>query len=230
MVKTALLIGSSGGLGKSVLQAFAKNQWRVLCADLHKGDDAAPFFLIDGKDSISTTQDKLLDFVGSSQIDSVVNVAGGWAGGDISQTTTARDVEVMFRQSVLSSVVAAHVYARIGAPSSLLVLTGAAAATQPTPSMIAYGMAKSSVHFLCKSVAQDPAVQAKHGRVVCLLPTTLDTQGNREAMPDASRAEWTPLGDVADKIVGWSSNEVCPASGSLVHIVTKTGKTRFVIE
>nr|AGU68202.1 6,7-dihydropteridine reductase [Strigomonas galati] len=229
MVKTALLIGSSGGLGKSVLQAFSKNKWRVLCADLHKSDGASQFFLIDKKDSISTTQDKLLEFVGSNQIDSVVNVAGGWAGGDISQPSTTCDVEVMFHQSVFSSAMAAHIYSRKGAPSSLLVLTGAAAATQPTPSMIAYGMAKSSVHFLCQSVAQDPSVQANKGRVLCLLPTTLDTEGNRQAMPDASRAEWTPLGEVADKIIAWSNNESCPPSGSLVRIATKDGATRFVI-
>ncbi|EPY24746.1 hypothetical protein STCU_01823 [Strigomonas culicis] len=97
--------------------------------------------------------------------------------------------------------------------------------------MLAYGLAKSSVHFLCKSVAQDEAVKEKKGSVLCLLPTTLDTLSNRQAMPDASRSEWTPLSDVANQIIEWSNSEAGrPTSGSLVRITTKDGSTRFVIE
>lgn len=70
---------------------------------------------------------------------------------------------------------------------SLLVLTSAKAALSPTPSMLAYGAAKAAVIHLAQSAA--PSIP---GRLCTLLPVVLDTEANRQDMPDANKETWTP--------------------------------------
>jgi dihydropteridine reductase len=87
------------------------------------------------------------------------------------------------------------------------VLVGAAAATSPTPGMIAYGLAKASVHHLVKSAADKDSGLPVGSKVVGLLPYVsffislcrimLDTPMNRKWMPDADTDTWTPLPEIA---------------------------------
>lgn len=56
-----------------------------------------------------------------------------------------------------------------------LVLVGAAAATGPTPGMIAYGMAKASVHHLVKSAAEKDSGLPVGAKVVGLLPYAFES-------------------------------------------------------
>ncbi|EPY36370.1 dihydropteridine reductase [Angomonas deanei] len=136
----------------------------------------------------------------------------------------------MLKQSVLSSVLASHLFATKADESSLLVLTGASASLQPTPSMIGYGMSKAAVHFLTKSLASDPRLISRGDSVLCILPSTLDTEANRLGMPDADRSSWTPLDDVSSALWKWAEGTDLPASGSLVGFKTQQGKTTRVIQ
>jgi hypothetical protein len=67
---------------------------------------------------------------------------------------------------------------------------------------------------------------------VAILPTTLDTAANRQAMkPSEEELEkWTKLEDVADEICKWVSiKDLRPSSGSLISCRTEDGITEFVI-
>jgi dihydropteridine reductase len=77
------------------------------------------------------------------------------------------------------------------------VLTGANAALTGTGGMIAYGMAKAAVHQLTKSLASSSSGLPKGATTLCLLPITLDTPGNRAAMPGADTSSWTPVSELA---------------------------------
>lgn len=57
-----------------------------------------------------------------------------------------------------------------------------------------------------------------------ILPTTIDTPSNRNAMEHADFDEWTKPEDIAKEIVTWmESPELRPHSGSLVKAVTIKG-------
>ena len=43
-------------------------------------------------------------------------------------------------------------------------------------------------------------------KVVGIAPVTLDTPGNREAMPGADTSTWTPLGHVAQQLFTWAED------------------------
>ena len=52
-----------------------------------------------------------------------VNVAGGWAGGDIAASKTLLNAEEMWRMNMLSSLAAAHLGARCVKPGELSLYT-----------------------------------------------------------------------------------------------------------
>nr|CAI5817736.1 unnamed protein product [Callosobruchus analis] len=105
---------------------------------------------------------------------------------------------MMWQQSVCSSLIAAAIAAHHLKEGGVLQLTGAKAALQATPGMIGYGMAKSAVHQLTKSLsAKDSGIPA-NSLVTAILPVTLDTPMNRKWMPKADFSTWTPLEFVAE--------------------------------
>ncbi|TPP46690.1 Proteasome subunit family protein [Leishmania donovani] len=204
-MKNVLLIGACGALGRAVANAFAKGKWSIISVDqaaaVQQGDGCGA---VNPASSIEELQQAYKSAVTGLKVDAVIN-------------NCCLD-ELMLRQSLFSSVAAAHVFSTQGEKDGLLLLTGAAAALSPTPGMIGYGTAKSAVHFLCQSIAADPSVLPTDASVLAILPTILDTPGNRSAMPHADRSTWTSLEDVAQQIVEWSNGSRRPASGSLVKI------------
>lgn len=229
-MKRVFVIGAAGALGKAVVETFQKQQWSVVGVDVLPSASQTPYchYTVPSGISMAHLQEAYLASVGDHRLDAVINVAGGWSGGTVSDPSTAASTEEMLRQSLFSSVAASHVFSAKGNNGGLLLFTGAAAATAPTPGMIGYGTAKAAVHFLCQSVAADSSVLPADASVLAILPTTLDTPGNRVAMPDADRSTWTPLDSVAEQILQWSNGVSRPASGSLVRIVTEKSTTRFI--
>lgn len=95
--------------------------------------------------------------------------------------------------------------------------------------MIGYGLAKSAVHHLTKSLAAPKSGLPKGSTVLTILPVTLDTPMNRKFMPDADHSTWTPLDFVATTLHSWSeqNSDQRPKSGSLVSLFTKDGETKL---
>ena len=93
-----------------------------------------------------------------------------------------REVDILINHHHLPL---ANLSGKLLAEGGLLTLIGAAAAVGPTPGMIGYGMAKSATHHLVSSLAVDDGLCAGFSGtlvrcdVAALLPTTIDTLGNR---------------------------------------------------
>jgi NAD(P)-dependent dehydrogenase (short-subunit alcohol dehydrogenase family) len=97
------------------------------------------------------------------------------------------------------SLVAADLFSKRSVPC--LVLTGSQAVRDGTTAWAkSYGMCKSAVHHLAESVASEKSNIANR-RVVCLLPTMLDTPANRKSMPDADFTKWTPTDVLAGLVL-----------------------------
>ena len=76
----------------------------------------------------------------------------------------------MCKQSVWSASITAHLAAHFLNQNGVITLPGAAAAINPTPSMIGYGMAKAAVHQLTKSLADKSSGLPENSLVACILP------------------------------------------------------------
>lgn len=140
----------------------------------------------------------LQPLLSDNKLDAILTVAGGWAGGNAAAEKFLDNAELMIKQSVNSSLIAASLAAKHLAESGVLTLTGAAGATGPTPGMIGYGMAKAAVHHLTKTLAAENSGMPKGSLVAAVLPMTLDTPMNRKWMPKADHSTWTPLSYIAE--------------------------------
>ncbi|CUF10597.1 quinonoid dihydropteridine reductase, putative [Bodo saltans] len=234
MSRTALVLGANGALGKDVIRAFASKKWQIFGADVSAPSSDIHKFLLSStvlkpEWSIEELQNALLKETAQNKFDAVVNVAGGWAGGSVADASTAAATELMLRQSVWTSVAAAHIASVRGNENVFCALTGsAAAAAGGTAGMVGYGLAKAAVHHLVSSVAADPSKMPKGSTVIGVLPVTLDTPGNRAGMPDADFSAWTPTMTVAELLVKWSEGISRPENGTLASWETKAGKSDTV--
>ena len=60
---------------------------------------------------------------------------------------------------------------------------------------------------------------------VYLCSVTLDTSINRKGMPNADFSQWTPLQDLAERLLAWAEGQDRPASPALLQVVTAEGHT-----
>lgn len=158
------------------------------------------------------------------KVDGIICVAGGWAGGNAANKDFIKNCEMMWKQSVWSSTIAASIAAHHLKDGGFLSLTGAKAALEGTPGsifnlidknikgaivtlmyqligMMGYGMAKGAVHQLTKSLAGENSGLPANSLVASILPITLDTPMNRKWMPKADTTTWTSLEFVAEYVL-----------------------------
>jgi len=169
-------------------------------------------------DQVDSALEKHLSKVPNEKIDfdAIICVSGGWKGGNIKSNDILTTSNVMFHANTLTSVLAGHAASKYLKKGGLLVLTGAQAAVGPTPDMIAYGISKAATHHLTKSLAVSKAMP-QGSIVTAICPLILDTQPNREAMPNADFSTWTNTQDVATILLSWAEGKgKLPQTGSLI--------------
>ncbi|XP_069488013.1 dihydropteridine reductase isoform X2 [Ambystoma mexicanum] len=110
----------------------------------------------------------------------------------------------------------------------LCVAGGWAGGSAKAKWMIAYGMAKATVHQLCQSLGCENSGLPAGSAAVAILPVTLDTPANRASMPNADYSSWTPLEFVAETFFDWTAGKDRPKSGSLVQVITTAGKSELM--
>jgi len=234
MAGHVLIYGGRGALGAVCLDFFASQGWWTCNVDVGGNERASSNVLVTKMDcwneqakEVETGVEKALN---GAKLDAIVCVAGGWAGGNAASPDFIKSCENMWKQSVWTSVIAAQLGSKFLKENGLIQLTGAKAALDYTPEMIGYGMAKAAVHQLVSSLNSSRSGLPKHTTTVAILPVTLDTPMNRTNMPKADHSTWTPLEFVANLLFQWASEKDSrPASGSLVELKTKDGKTDMVI-
>lgn len=176
-----------------------------------------------------------------TSLDAVIVTAGGWSGDppkggdDDSPEGYARGMDDMLRKNLYPVFAGSLMAAELVKVNGLFLCVGANAALSPTPNMLAYGTSKSATHHLIETLGtktkQPPSSQSQLTDTfedICsigLLPDTLNTVGNREAMPGADFGKWVDLEDVAEEV--WrlvSVPHLRPQSGSLIRVFKEPGK------
>lgn len=208
MPKTIIISGAAGNLGHAVTTRFLKEGFFVE-ATLGPTDD--PDFII--SDSLKARSVNLLDektaasFVekvtaAHDEIEGAVLLVGGFAMGDIGATDGA-NLQKMYRLNfetayfLVRPLLAKMVERGTGGQ---IVLIGSRPAINPVEGkdMIAYSLSKSLIfrlaEFINEAYADDNIVAS------VIVPGTMDTPANRDAMPDADVSQWVPTERVAETI------------------------------
>ncbi|KAF9159869.1 hypothetical protein BGX20_002757, partial [Mortierella sp. AD010] len=169
MASRIVVYGGSGALGRAIVSTFVKKQWAVTSIDFFANQEATTNVLLEKSDSLEEQGKRVVDAI-PGPIDAIVCVAGGWAGGNAASDELFSTSELMWKQSVHSSLVASHLASKTLKAGGLLTLTGAFPAQQGTPFMIGYGMAKAAVHQLVASLAGPDSGIPADAKVNAILP------------------------------------------------------------
>ena len=92
----------------------------------------------------------------------------------------------------------------------------ARAAVQPFPGGVGYITAKAGVIAFVQALAAE--YRGDGVRANAVLPSTIDTPANREAMPNADHSKWVPPEEIARVIRFLVSDDSAPTSGAAVPV------------
>jgi len=228
--KVALVAGGTGGLGRAVSLAFLKEGAELVVTyvisqefDLLKtaaGADASRLegHYVDITDENAVQQ--LVDGIVSKHghLDLLVNAVGGYAGGiklwEMNTKTFDQMLALNLRSGYVLSRAAVKVMLKQG--KGAIVNIAAKAALDHGAGASAYAASKAAALALMDSLAAD--LKGSGVRVNSILPSIIDTEANRKAMPDADFAKWPKPEDIARIILFLCSDEARVIHGAAIPV------------
>lgn len=226
----ALIAGGTGGLGRAVSLAFLQEGAKVIvtyrkqeefstlknAADQHGSRLSG--HPVDVTDELPVRQliEKVLRE--HRRLDILVNAVGGYAGGLTLWETEPNVLETMLALNLRSG----YALSRAVTPAMLkqkrgsIVNIASQAAVKHDAGAAAYAASKAGALAMMDSLAQD--LSGTGVRVNSILPSIIDTEANRRAMPNADFAKWPKPEDIARVIVFLCSDDAKVIHGASIPV------------
>jgi NAD(P)-dependent dehydrogenase (short-subunit alcohol dehydrogenase family) len=223
---TTLVTGGTGGLGAAVVQRLLDDGQRVVVPWVAE----AELERVKRRDGLELLQADLFDSESVARVVAVaageagaplhglVNLVGGFAaGGRVHETPLddfLRQFELNLRPTYLvTQAVLPHL---VEGGGGSIVCVGTRAAVQPFSGAAGYIASKAAVIAFAKAVA----VEYRDELVRCnvILPSVIDTPGNRKSMPNADPARWVTPAQIAGEIAHLLSDQASPISGAAIPV------------
>lgn len=222
MARSVIVTGGFGVLGQAVAEAFAAAGDKVARIDFAQTPHTSISGALDigGVDltNAESTQAAVAQVVAQNgSIDVLVNVAGGFTW----ETLEGGDIATFSRMHAMNLITNATI-TQIALPelkksaAGRIISVGAGAAGKAGMGMAAYTASKSGVHRLTEALAEELAGTTVTANAV--LPSIIDTPGNRADMPDADTSTWVSPAAVAKVILLIASTDAGAISGALIPI------------
>jgi len=224
-MKTVLVTGAAGVLGRAVVAAFRAAGANVVALARHREQleaafgaegDGLLYIAVDLRDAAQVASAAAAAKQCFGGIDVLINVAGAFRMGTPVHATPDEAWEQMLDVNFRSTLnaVRAVVPHMLEAGSGKIVSVASAAARQGQANMGAYCVSKDAVIRLTESMSAE--LRGKGINVNCVLPGMIDTPQNRADMPNADRSKWTAPEALADVIVFLSSEEARAIHGAAI--------------
>ena len=219
-MRTVMLTGAAGNLGRAVAAAFGDANLVLL--DLKRGslqDSDRQMFvetdLLNGQ-SVQAAVDKAVQRF--KRVDVLCNIAGGFRMGSPVHETSDKDWDFMLNVNARTvlNMSRAVVPVMLKGGGGKIVNIGAFAAQKGAAQMGAYIASKSAVIRLTETMAAE--LRERNINVNCVLPTIIDTPENRKAMPDADPKRWVAPEDLAQVIVFLASDAARAIHGTALPV------------
>jgi NAD(P)-dependent dehydrogenase (short-subunit alcohol dehydrogenase family) len=220
----ALVAGGTGGLGRAVSLAFLEEGATVVATYRRQNEFEA---LRDAADAhavrleghcIDVTNDTAVHQMVSSivtkhgRLDAMTNAVGGYAAGSKLWEADPKVFDHMLALNFYSG----YLLSRSCVPVMLkqgrgaIVNVASTAAIDHAASSAAYAASKTAAVAMVDSLAED--LKGTGVRVNSILPSIIDTEANRKAMPHADFAKWPKPQDIAHVILF-----LCSDDAKLIH-------------
>jgi NAD(P)-dependent dehydrogenase (short-subunit alcohol dehydrogenase family) len=221
--KVALVTGANGGLGTHVTQALLDSGATVAGVSVKSRQadfEHSAFMAFPADISNPETAKKTVDDIAArfGRIDILAHLVGGFAGGK----TVAETDDATWKQMLNVNLHSAFYILRAVIPhmrriaSGRIIAIGSRVTEEPARDIAAYSASKAALVSLIQTVAlenKDFAITAN-----VLLPGTMDTPGNRRAMPKADPSKWVQPASVASLIVWLAGDAGKDVSGAAIPL------------
>lgn len=222
--KIVFVAGGTGGLGRAVSLAFLKEGAKLIVtyrkdqefADLKSAAGADASRLtgrnVDVTDEAAVQQ--LMEEISSkdARLDVLVNTVGGYAGGIKFWDLQTKVLDQMLNLNLRSGFVLSRAAVKImlKQKNGAIVNVASKAALDHGAGLAAYAASKAAALAMMDSLAAD--LKGSGVRVNSILPSIIDTEPNRKAMPGADFTKWPKPEEIARVILFLSSDDA-----SLIH-------------
>ena len=228
--KVVLVAGGTGGLGQAVSLAFLEEGAQVAVTWRHESefqslkDFAANHatrlsgFNVDVTDPVQTAN--LVDHIvsRSNQLDVLVNTVGGYAGGtplwELEPEVFARMIDLNLRATY--ALAKSAVPPMLARKSGSVVNIASKAAWDHAAGASAYTSTKAAAVALIDSLAAD--LIGTGVRANSILPSIIDTEANRKAMPNADFSKWPKAEDIAEVVLFLASDRARVIHGAAIPV------------
>jgi NAD(P)-dependent dehydrogenase (short-subunit alcohol dehydrogenase family) len=228
--QVALVAGGTGGLGRAVSLAFLQEGATVAVTyrkqeefDALKQAAGANGSRLAGHVANVTAGGSAGDLVAKilaqhGKLDVLVNTVGGYAGGvqlwdqETGVLDQMLDLNLRSGYALSRAVVPAMLKRKRGA----IVNIAAKAALDHPAGAAAYAASKAAALALLDSLAAE--LKGTGVRVNSVLPSIIDTQANRKAMPKADFATWPKPEDIARVILFLCSDDAKVIHGAAIPV------------
>jgi NAD(P)-dependent dehydrogenase (short-subunit alcohol dehydrogenase family) len=228
--KSVLIAGGTGGLGRAVSLAFLGENAHVAVTYRRQEESVAltnaagahasslSGYQVDVTDEAAVRRLTEEVLAKSGRLDVLVNAVGAYAGGTALWETDWK----IFEQMLALNLRSGYVLARAIVPVMLKQRGGAIlnvasrAALDHSAGAAAYVASKAAAVAMIDSLAAD--LMGTGVRVNSILPSIIDTEANRKAMPHADYAKWPRPEDIARVILFLCSDEAKLIHGAAVPV------------
>ncbi len=219
--KSVLITGASGGLGGAVTQAFLSAGAKVAGVSRHWREKPADdsFLALEAEltsaDGCRYVVERTVEAFG--RLDAAVHLMGAFAmEGDV-ENTRVETLDQMYNVNVRPAFLFfQEALGRFGEKGGRILAVGARAGVDPPAGMSAYSVSKAALHALILTLA---AEGRKNGYTAnAVLPSTIDTEANRRAMPNADFSKWVKPESLAAQLVLLASDAGEDTNGQLIVI------------
>ncbi len=207
-----LITGANGNLGSATVKRFLKEGGTVTGLvhksfddiENHKNYKELEVDLMDSNAS-ATTIEGIIEANGA--IDVAVLTAGGFKMGKL-ENTTVDDLQFQYKLNFITAfnTVKSVMESMKKSDGGKIFMIGSLPGmnTANGKNTVAYSLAKSQLFQLANIINAD----SKNTGVIAhiIVPSTIDTPQNREAMPNADYSEWEKPEDIADIIYSYATN------------------------
>lgn len=228
--KVTLVAGGTGALGRAVSLAFQKEGAQVVVTyrrqeefdDLRNSTDAAGLRVeghrVDVTDEAAVSQ--LIESILAQHggLDVLANTVGGYAGGVNLWELDTKVLDLMLALNLRSGYALSRAAARLMLKQGrgAIVNVGAKAALDHPGGAAAYAASKAAAVALLDSLAAE--LKGTGVRVNSVLPSIIDTQPNRRAMPKADFAKWPKPDEIARVILFLCSEDAKVVHGAAIPV------------
>jgi NAD(P)-dependent dehydrogenase (short-subunit alcohol dehydrogenase family) len=221
--KVVLVTGATGGLGVPVTKAFLDagatvvgTARKINPADFPGLDFNAIPADVSSPDGARNLVDQVVNRF--EKLDVLAHTVGGFTGGQAIPETEEAAFQQMLRMNLHATfyLMQAAIPVMRKAQCGRIIAIGSRAAVEPGPRVAAYSASKAAMVSLIRTVAlenQDRGITAN-----VILPGTMDTLGNRAAMPNADFSKWVRPATVASLMVWLARDAGQDVNGAVIPV------------